>query len=78
MHFYPTHAGVELAPFSRLYAGHGHFDLQRRRPRAPRTRSAWLLQRSLSVMHERDALQDSLAAIGGVERGKRGDELIEK
>jgi hypothetical protein len=32
----------------------------------------------LGVMRKRDALQDSLPAIGGVERGKRSDELIEK
>ena len=29
-------------------------------------------------MLKRDALQDSLPAIAGIERGKRNDELIEK
>src|SRR5688572_18767221 len=33
---------------------------------------------ALGVIGKRDALQDSLPAIGGVERGKRSDELIEK
>jgi hypothetical protein len=33
---------------------------------------------ALGVIRKRDALQDSLPAIGGVERGKRSDELIEK
>jgi DNA invertase Pin-like site-specific DNA recombinase len=45
---------------------------------AAQIETAWPLQRSLSVMRERDALLDSLHAIGGVERGKRGDELIDK
>jgi len=33
---------------------------------------------ALVVIRKRDALQHSLAAIGGVERGQRSDESIEK
>ena len=78
MQFYPAHAVVGLAPFGRLYARATGTSTSsevvfEHRGRGPLR----CLNRSSGVMLERDALQHGLRAIGGVERGKGSDELIE-